>query len=34
MSDVITTVKGMLAKGQDPKEYLIEVCRPSCMAKQ
>lgn len=30
MSDVRGTVKGMLEKGQDPKEYLIEVCRPQC----
>ena len=30
MSDVRSTVRGMLEKGQDPKEYLIEVCRPQC----
>lgn len=33
MSDVTSTIKSMLAKGQDPKEYMIEVCRPSCQAK-
>lgn len=33
MSDVTSTIKSMLAKGQDPKEYVIEVCRPSCQAK-
>ena len=33
MSEVTTTIKSMLAKGQDPKEYLLEVCRPECKAK-
>lgn len=33
MSDVTSTIKSMLQKGQDPKEYMIEVCRPSCQAK-
>ena len=33
MSDVTTTIKSMLDKGQDPKEYLLEVCRPECKAK-
>ena len=31
MSDVTSTIQSMLDKGQDPKEYMIEVCRPSCM---
>ena len=30
MSDIKSTVRGMLEKGQDPKDYLIEVCRPQC----
>lgn len=33
MSDATATIKSMIAKGQDPKEYMIEVCRPSCQAK-
>lgn len=33
MSEVTTTIKNMLEKGQDPKEYTIEVCRPQCKAK-
>lgn len=33
MSEVTKTVKSMLEKGQDPKDYLIEVCRPECKAK-
>lgn len=33
MSDVTKTIKSMLEKGQDPKEYLLEVCRPECKAK-
>ena len=33
MSDVTGTVNSMLQKGQDPKDYLIEVCRPECKAK-
>ena len=26
----VSTVKSMLEKGQDPKDMLIEVCRPHC----
>lgn len=33
MSDVTSTIKSMIAKGQDPKEYTIEICRPSCQGK-
>lgn len=33
MSDVTSTIKSMLEKGQDPKEFMIEVCRPECKAK-
>jgi ubiquinol-cytochrome c reductase subunit 6 len=34
MSDIRGTIRGMLEKGQDPKEYLIEVCRPQCTSLQ
>jgi len=34
MSDVKGTVRTMLQKGQDPKDYLIEVCRPQCTSLQ
>lgn len=34
MSDIKKTVRGMIEKGQDPKDYLIEVCRPQCTALQ
>jgi len=34
MSELKGTIKGMLDKGQDPKDYLIEVCRPQCNALQ
>ena len=34
MSEVQTRVKSMIQNGQDPKEYLLEVCRPTCIAKQ
>ena len=30
MADVKGTIKNMIEKGQDPKDYLIEVCRPQC----
>ena len=30
MTDIRGTIQSMLLKGQDPKEYLIEVCRPQC----
>ena len=30
MADVKGTVKTMIQKGQDPKDYLIELCRPQC----
>jgi len=31
MSQTTNTIKSMLEKGQDPKEFLIEVCRPECL---
>ena len=34
MSDIRSTVKSMLEKGQDPKDFLIEACRPECKAYQ
>ena len=34
MSEVQTKIKTMIQNGQDPKEYLLEVCRPTCIAKQ
>ena len=34
MTDIRGTVRGMLEKGQDPKDYLIEVCRPQCSSYQ
>lgn len=34
MSDVRGTIKSMIEKGQDPKDYLIEVCRPQCLSLQ
>jgi hypothetical protein len=34
MSEVQTKIKSMISNGQDPKDYVIEVCRPTCMAKQ
>jgi hypothetical protein len=34
MSEVQTKVKSMIANGQDPKDYVIEICRPTCIAKQ
>ena len=34
MAEVRGTIKSMLEKGQDPKDYLIEVCRPQCTALQ
>ena len=34
MSDIRGTVKEMIEKGQDPKDYLIEVCRPQCVSLQ
>ena len=33
MTDYKATVKTMLEKGQDPKEYMIEICRPECKSK-
>lgn len=33
MSEVAKTIRSMVEKGQDPKEYMIEVCRPECKAK-
>ena len=34
MSDIRGTIRDMLQKGQDPKDYLIEICRPQCSALQ
>jgi hypothetical protein len=34
MADIRGTIKSMLVKGQDPKDYLIEVCRPQCTSLQ
>ncbi len=34
MAEVKGTIKSMIQKGQDPKDYLIEVCRPQCTAYQ
>ncbi len=34
MSEVQTKIKTMLQNGQDPKDYLLEVCRPTSIAKQ
>ncbi len=34
MSDIRSTVKSMLEKGQDPKDFLIEACRPECKGYQ
>lgn len=33
MAEVTKSVKSMVEKGQDPKEYMIEICRPGCKAK-
>ena len=34
MTDIRGTIKSMLQKGQDPKDFLIEVCRPQCTSLQ
>ena len=34
MSDTRSSVKSMLEKGQDPKDFLIEVCKPECQKLQ
>lgn len=34
MSEAQVNVKSMIEKGQDPKDFMIEVCRPTCIAKQ
>ena len=34
MADIRGTIRSMIEKGQDPKEYLIEVCRPQCTGLQ
>ena len=34
MSEAKVNVKNMIEKGQDPKDFMIEVCRPTCIAKQ
>ena len=34
MTEYKSTIKSMIEKGQDPKEFMIEVCKPSCKAKQ
>jgi hypothetical protein len=33
MAQPLTSVKTMLQKGQDPKEFLMEVCKPQCKLK-
>lgn len=30
MADINITIKSMLEKGQDPKDILIEYCKPQC----
>ena len=34
MTDIRGTIKSMIQKGQDPKDFLIEVCRPQCTSLQ
>ena len=34
MSEIRGTIRSMLEKGQDPKDYLIEICRPQCTSLQ
>lgn len=34
MSELKGTIRAMIEKGQDPKDYLIEICRPQCTALQ
>ncbi len=34
MSNWKTDTKTMLEKGQDPKDYLIKVCKEECTAKK
>jgi len=34
MSEVQTKVKTMIQNGQDPKDFLLEVCKPVCLSKQ
>lgn len=34
MAEIRGTVRSMIEKGQDPKEYLIEICRPQCTSLQ
>jgi hypothetical protein len=34
MSEVPTKIRSMIGNGQDPKDYVIEICRPTCIAKQ
>lgn len=29
-SDYATKITSMLEQGQDPKDFMIEVCKPSC----
>lgn len=31
MADVKGTVRTMIQKGQDPKDYLLEICKPNCV---
>lgn len=33
MSNYQANIKTMLEKGQDPKDYMIDICRPECKAK-
>lgn len=34
MAEIRGTIRSMIEKGQDPKEYLIEICRPNCIPLQ
>jgi hypothetical protein len=34
MAEVQTKIRSMISNGQDPKDYVIEICRPVCIAKQ
>ena len=34
MSDTRSSVRSMLEKGQDPKDFLIEACKPECKGLQ
>lgn len=34
MAEVQTKIRTMIQAGQDPKDYLLQVCRPTCINKQ